>query len=214
MKLFNGLRLFATVSRLKRPKVKLNPLPVLKTVFDTTLQDSVFGNDLQRPWISFECVAKVLDITIPKPEALLKLKRNNMHSLYEVLAHNRIEIMEKYRFIFKKEILWFCEKNWHTLTRQINYGSKATRIFLFILLECLYSSLKLVDSFLPTVDQDPKKFCLCKVQLDRFLKIRIEICYWGNVEELLNESVNEIVPVKPINERTKFVNEIDPKLLI
>lgn len=208
MKLFNGLRLFATVSRLKRPKVKLNPLPVLKTAFDTTPQDSVFGNDLQKAMNFLNRVAKVLDITIPKPEAV-ETTRNTAHSLYEVLAHNRIEIPEKYRFIFKKEYL--------DSVKELTYFGRAKSITearqraFFHLAECLYSSLKSADSFLPTVDQDPKKvlpfvkFNLTDSQKSE-LKSVIEEC-----EELLNESVNEIVPVKPINERTKFVNEHRPE---
>ena len=205
MKLFSGLRTFASVSRLKRPKVKLNPLPVLKNAFEATPQDSVFGNDLQKAMNFLNRVAKVLDISIPKPEAV-ETTKNTAHSLYEVLAHNSIEIPEKYRFIFKKEYL--------DSVKELTYFGRAKSITearqraFFHLAECLYSSLKSADSFLPTVDQDPKKvlpfvkFNLTDSQKSE-LKYVIEEC-----EELLNESLDEVVaPVKPSNERRRFVNE-------
>ena len=110
---------------------------------------------------------------------------------------------------FQEGILGFCERTDILWTRQINYGSKATRILSSCWMFVFKSQIgwffsahsgSRSEKVLPFV-----KFNLTDSQKSE-LKSVIEEC-----EELLNESVNEIVPVKPINERTKFVNEHRPE---
>ena len=204
MKLFNGLRFFASVSRVKRSKVALTPLPLLKPSFiSTPLDVNVFGNDLQKAMNFLNRVAKVLDITIPKPETI-ETTKNTAHTLYEVLAHNRIEIPEKYQFIFKKE---YAES-----MKELTYFGRAKSISearqraLFHLAECLYSGLKSADLFLPTMDQDPKKvlpfinFNLNEIQKEE-LKSVIKEC-----EILLNTSNADEAAPKILNHSRKLPN--------
>lgn len=193
MNLLNGLRLFTSVTRMKRSKTAIQPLPVLKSAFALPAGDaSVFGNDFQRAMNFLNRVSKVMNITIPKPEAI-ETTKNTSHSLYEVLAHNRIEIPEKFKFIFKKE---YAEsiKNLTFFARAKSI-SEAKQRSLFHLAECLYSFLKSPDLFLSTTDQDPKKvlpfvkFDLNETQRTE-LKAVIEEC-----TNFLNEAASdEVVP--------------------
>ena len=198
MNLFGGLRLFASASRLKRSKNTIQKLPILKSSFIPVSTDaSVFGNDFQKVMNFLNRVSKVLDITIPKPE-VIETTKNVSHSMYEVIAHNRIEIPEKYQFIFKKEYAETIKDL--TFFARAKSISEAKQRALFHLAECLYSSLKSADSFLPTTDQDPKKVLpFIKFDLNEAQKGALQSAM-EECNNFLNSAVDDVSPeiVRPI----------------
>lgn len=180
---------------MKRNKTAINPLPLIKSAIDTSSIDkSVFTNDFQKVMNFLNRISKVLEITIPKPEAI-ETTKNTSHLLYEVLAHNRIEIPEKYQFIFKKENIEIVKNL--TFFGRAKSISEAKQRSLFHLAECLYASLNSAESFLPTIDQDPKKvlpfikFRLTQDQKDK-MKYVFEECT-SFMNEISTEPVTGII---------------------
>lgn len=193
------------MKRSKNP-IPIQQLPVLKSAFIPSAGDvSFFGNDFQRAMNFLNRISKVLNITIPKPEAI-ETTKNVSHQMYEVLAHSRVEIPEKYKFIFKKEYAESIKDL--TFFARAKSISEAKQRSLFHLAECLYSFLKSPDLFLPTTDQDPKKVLpFVKFDLDDAqkteLKSVIEEC-----SNFLNDSTSvEAVPEISIPQIRKNPNE-------
>lgn len=180
-------------SNAKRKKAKdlIVQLPVIKPNILPQMNANVFGNDFQRVMNFLNRVSSALGITIPKPD-VIETTKNVSHHLYEVLAHNRLELPDKLKFIFKEE-------HADSVNSLIFYAraksiTEAKQKSLFNLAECLYSILKSADLFLPTTEQDPKKvlpfikFDLSQEQMEKF-KALIEDCK----EKLSQFSENYVV---------------------
>lgn len=184
-------RTFST-SKIKSIKTNLKPLPILNaTIQPTSSSPSVFGNDFQRVMNFLNRVSSVLGVTIPRPE-IIETTKNTSHKMYEVLAHNNLVIPEKFKYIFRDEHVKFLDSL--TFFGRAKTITEARQKALFNLADCLYSSLKLAESFLPTIDQDPKtvlpfiNFNLTERQLDGLKDLLKEYSEAEASEETLNET--------------------------
>ncbi len=133
----------------------LKPLPILNSILlPIADEESAFGNDFQQVMNFLNRVSGVLGITIPRPE-IVETTKNTSHKMYEVLAHNSISIPEKFKFIFKDKYAKLLDSI--TFCGKAKTISEARQKALFHLADCLHSSLKSAELFLPTTDQDPRK---------------------------------------------------------
>ena len=146
-------RAFSSGSRTKTAK-GLKPLPLMKASIIPPISENAFGNDFQKVMNFLNRVTGVLGVTIPRPE-IVETTKNTSHAMYEVLAHNTLEVSDNFKFIFKEEYVNHLGSL--TYFGRAKSITEARQKALFHLGECLYSSLKAVDLFLPTTDHDPKK---------------------------------------------------------
>ena len=199
------LKQFSTnfYSTSRKTKIKnLASLPLIVPSIEPDVSPELFGDDFQKVMNFLNRVSSVIGVEIPRPE-IVESTKNNQHPKYEVIAHNSIDISEKYSFLFKSDVQSLKRLTFAARAKSIN---EAKKLALRNLAESLFTLLRPAQLFLPVSEQDPKKvsphisFNPTKVQIEN-LNSAINACMASlesiRVEEPISQKFN---PFSEIND--------------
>lgn len=186
-------------SRSKSKKVSdFKALPQIRA--NVSVGDALgkFGNDLQKAMNFLNKVSNVIGVDIPRP-TVLESTKNVSHSLYEAMAHSKLPIPSKFKFILKDK---FSSVDAITYYGRAKLITEARHRALLHLAECLYSVLKSADMFLPASDQDPKKVL-------PFVKFDLSDAQRSSLKSTMEELKLELEKC-PISEATDGIVNFSP----